>query len=105
MRRELLLREELGIACGHDGVGGEEPRMAMIGMDAIATPRVMAEHDIGLEPPDPVRDLPSLAQPAVELTVDPSEEHDVIRAGPAEEACRLTLLTLARDHQLGLIHV
>ena len=81
---ELLLGEEVRVARGDDAVAREEPGVAVVGVQPVALPRVVAEHDLGPQAPDPVRHLPALAQAALQLAVGPAEEDDL--AGGAEGA-------------------
>ena len=81
---ERLLGEEVGVPRGHDTFDGEEAGVAVVGVQAVALPGVVAEHDRGLELADPVRDLPALAHAGVELAVRPAEEHAL--PGGAERA-------------------
>ena len=74
---ELLLGEEQRVAGRHDALDGEEAGVAVVGMEAVALPRVVAEHDGGPELADPVGDLPALAERRVELAVGPAEEDDL----------------------------
>ena len=83
---ERLLGEEVRVARRHDALDGEEAGVAVVGVEPVALPRVVAEHDGGLELPDPVRHLPPLAHARVELAVDPVEEHAL--PGGAEGARR-----------------
>ena len=59
---EPLLGEEVRVAGGDDAVAGEQAGVAVVGVEPVALPRVVAEHDVGLQPADPVRDLPPLAR-------------------------------------------
>ncbi len=79
---ERLLGEEVRVARGHDPLDGEQPGVAVVGVEAVALPRVVAEHHGGPQRADPVGDLPALPQPGLELAVGPAEEHAL--AGGAE---------------------
>ena len=46
--------------------------MAVVGVEAVAAPRVVPQHDVGAEPADPVGHLPALADPRRQLTVGPA---------------------------------
>lgn len=59
VRRDPLVGEEVRITGGHDPVGHEKPGMPVVGVQAVALPWVMAEHDIGPKAPDPVCQLPA----------------------------------------------
>ena len=76
---ERLLGEEVRVARRHDALDGEEPGVAVVGVQPVALPRVVAEHDGGPQLPDPVRHLPPLAHAGLELAVDPAEEHALRR--------------------------
>src|SRR5581483_5155899 len=100
---EAQLREEVRVACPDDGIDREEPRMAVVGVEAVALPRVMAEHDVGPEPADGGDELTPGEVPLFELAVRPAEELDV--PAPAERARRLPLFVLAGGHQRGEVGV
>jgi hypothetical protein len=55
MGRYVVIGEEVGVAGGDDPIGDEEACMPVIRMKAVATPRVVTEHDIGPNGPDVVR--------------------------------------------------
>ena len=76
---EALLGEEVRVAGGHDAVDGEEAGVAVVGVEPVALPRVVAEHDGGPQRADPVGHLPALAQAGLELAVGPAEEHALRR--------------------------
>ena len=96
---EARLSEEVRVARGHGAVGDEEAGVAVVGVQAVAAPRVVAEHHVGLQATDPVGQLTPLGQPVLELAVVPAEEDHVVRA--AEDAGRLPLLFLAGRDELG----
>jgi hypothetical protein len=62
---------------GHDALHGQKPGVAVVGMEAVALPGVMAEHDVGSSLPDHPAHLGPLRQTAGQLTVDVIEKHDV----------------------------
>ncbi len=43
---ESVVSEEVGIAGRHDAFAGEQPGVAMIGMEAVALPRIVAQHHL-----------------------------------------------------------
>ena len=49
---DAVFGEEVRVAGGDDAVAGEQAGVAMIGMQAVPLPRVVAEHDLGTEFPD-----------------------------------------------------
>ncbi len=101
MRHEILIGEEVGIARGDDGVGDDEPRRAVVGMEAVPAPGVVGQHDIGTDEAQQPGDLPPGAGVVAELTVGPTEEGDV---APAEKRGGAALLLLAHgdEHRLVL---
>ena len=80
MRCQFLIGEEVWIACSNHAVRHQEAGTAMVRMQAVASPRVMAEDHIGADLANPVRHLPALAKPRVEFAVRPPEEGDVTLA-------------------------
>ena len=46
---EALVGEEVRVAGGDDAVDGEPAGGAVVGVEAVALPRVVAEHDVGAE--------------------------------------------------------
>ena len=101
---EALLGEEVRVAGGDHAVDGEEPGVAVVGVEPVALPRVVAEHDVGPQPPDPVGHLATAwRRSGLELAVDPAEEHHL--AGGAEGLGRGPLLDLAGGDQRGEVGV
>ena len=86
VRRQLLIGEEEGIAGGHQRVGEHEAGVAVVRVQAVAAPRVVAEDDVGPDQPDPPADLPLLADPVAELAVGEPEERT---SPPPKRALRL----------------
>ena len=80
MGQEILVGEEVGIACGDDGVGDDEPRGAVVRVEAVAAPGVVGEHDLGAEHPQQSGDLPLGGGVIAELAIGPTEEGDVTAA-------------------------
>ena len=81
---EVLLGEEVRVAGRDHALHGQQPGVAVVGVEPVALPGVVAEHDGGPQPADPVRHLPPLSQARLELAVGPAEEHAL--AGGAERA-------------------
>ena len=98
--------EEVRVACRHDAVGHEEAGVAVVGVQAVAAPGVVTQHDVGLQTADPPRQLATLVDARLQLTVGVAEEHDVA-ARAAERARRGALLLLAGGDELvdGLVGV
>ncbi len=101
MRRETLIGVEVGIARGDDGAGDDEPRRAVVGMEAVPAPGVVGQHDLGTDEAQQPGDLPPGACVVAELTIGPTEEGDV---APAEKGGGAALLLLAHgdEHRLVL---
>ena len=97
VRRNVLFRKEVRVAGGDDAVGDEQAGVAVVGVQPVALPRVVTQHDVGLELPDPVRDLGALAKRRLELAVGPAKEDDIAVA--AERTRRGALLVLTRGHE------
>ena len=80
---------------------GEQAGVAMVGMQPVPPPRVVAEDDVGSQHPNPSRDLGPLRETRLELAVAPSEEDDL--AGRAERlGCGPLLVLAAGDERLGV---
>ena len=80
--------------------------MAVVGVQPVALPRVVAEHDVGPQPADPVRDLPALARrPDVELAVDARRGTRTSPVRPRAAAAAARCSRLARGDELGLVGV
>ena len=69
----------------------------MVGVEPVALPRVVAEQDVGTQPPDPAGDLGLGLPVGDQLAVDPAEEHHL--AGGAEGPAAALLLVLAGGDQ------
>ena len=80
---EALLGEEVRVAGGDDAVAGQQAGMAMVGVEAVALPRIVAEHDVGPQQADDPGHLAARGEVAVELAVDLAEEHDRRRVAPS----------------------
>ena len=90
-----VISEEVGIAGRHDAFAREQPGMAMIGMEAVPLPGVVAQHDLRSQFADDASDFTSRGQVAVEFAVDAPKESDLACIGAGEAACGLTLFVLA----------
>lgn len=95
--------EEVRIPGGHQTVTGQEAGVAVIGMKAVALPRIVTEHHVRAKFANPVRDLPPLTQSAVEFSIGPTEEHDLTSC--AESNRRGALLALATDGECSEVGV
>src|SRR5438132_1448232 len=71
--RGRLFWKEMGIARRHYPVGEQEPGGAMVRVQAVALPRVMAQHQLGTQPADPVGDLPALVGSRFQFAVGPAQ--------------------------------
>ena len=74
----------------------------MIGMEAVAPPRVMPENDVGTEAPDPKGDVPLLGDAVAKLSVGPSEKDDVTSAELRGGAALLCLALRRECHRVAL---
>ena len=94
---------EVRVAGPDDGVADELTGDAVVGMEAIALPRIVAEHDVGAQAPNRPDDLGACRCIVLQLAVDPIEEDHLAGAGPGESAGRLALLLAApRDERCGV---
>ena len=93
---EPVLAVEVRIARRHHPFAQQQPGVAVVGVQPIALPRVVAEHDVRTQLTDHTRHPAAQLEPAVQLAVDLLEEHDL--AGPVarEPARGLALLLPAR---------
>ena len=82
----------------------EEAGVAVVGVQAIALPRIVSEHDVGTEPPDPAGHLAALPQPALELAVDQPRKTTSPRRRRAARRGG-ALLVLARGDERGGVGV
>ncbi len=96
---DSVLWEEVRVAGGHDALAGEQAGVAMIGMQPISLPRVVAEHHVGPELSDRERHVTACHKIAIEFAVDVLEEHDLARLAPGQSARCLALLALASGRQ------
>jgi hypothetical protein len=99
VRRGAEVGEEVRIARRHDGVGHKEPGRAMVGVQAVAPPWVVTQNHVGLQTANPARQLATLVDARLQLTVGVAEEHHVART--AERARRRPLLVLPGGDELG----
>src|SRR5207245_3684404 len=107
VRGDVVLREEVRIPRSDHPVGDEEAGVAMVGMEAVTLPRVVAEHDRGTGPADPPGHPLSLLDAGHELAVDSAQEVDLAGAAAAYDHRRGPLLLLANSDELvdGLARV
>ncbi len=96
MRFEILVGEEVRVACGDDAVDGESPGFAVIGMQAVRLPGIVPEHDVGLYLADRGADLGPRSEVVQQLAVDAPQEANV--DGP-DDLRRIALLVLTVRHQ------
>ena len=80
MRAEPLIGKEVRVAGGHDGIGHDEAGVAVVRMEAITAPGVMAQDDIGADGANRPCDLPLGPGAIAELAVGPAEEIDLAPA-------------------------
>ena len=101
VRGEAVLGEEVRIAGGDDGVAHEPAGVAVVGVQPVALPRVVAEHDVGPQlADDRGRPRDTVARSLVEVAVDAPEEAHLAGAVAGQPAGRLALLVLAaRDER------
>ena len=92
MRREVLLGEVVVITGGDDPVERQPPGVAMVGVEPVPLPRIVAQHDVRPGPADRLANQGPLGQPAAELAVGHAEEID---AGQAEDGGGGVLLAAA----------
>ena len=75
---QVQLGEEVRVAGGHQCPDGEEAGMAMIGMQAVTPPRIVAEHDGRPQCPENSGHLSAPVDIVKEFAVDATEELDPI---------------------------
>ena len=96
-----LLGVEERVASGDDAVDAQLAGSPVVGMQAVALPRVVAEHHVGAQPADHRTHLAAHRPARIELTVDVAEE-DHSRA--AQQGRGGTLLVLALLDQPRDVH-
>ena len=89
-----MLGEEVRIAGGDDGVAHQPAGVAVVGVQAVPLPRVVAEHDLRSQLADDPGDLAARRPIAVELAVDAVEEADLTGPVAGQPSRRLALLVL-----------
>ena len=94
-RGEVEVTVEVRVAGADDGVAHQLAGDAVIGMEAVALPRVMAEHDVGVQAANRPDDLGSRGDVVRQLAVDPAEKDDLARLGAGQSPGRLPLLLLS----------
>ena len=80
-----VLAEEVRITGRHHGVDRKPARVTVIGVQPVSAPGVVAQHDRGLQPPDPTGDLATSFERAVELAVDVGVECSAGVEDPARD--------------------
>ena len=105
VRGQVLLAIEVRVACRDDALASEQPGVAMVGVQAVALPRVVTEHDIGAKLAYHPGDLAASLQVAVELTVDVIEEAHFAGIDTAQPTGRLDLFELTLGNEGGHIGV
>ena len=101
--RDPVLLEEVRIACGDHGVAREQSGVAVIGVQAITLPRIVAEHDLRAQLSDDLRDRATQRERAVEFAVDLAEEHHLTGRAARETSSSLALFVLpAADERSGV---
>ena len=88
--------EEVRVARGDDAVDGQPARVTVVGVQAVPLPRVVTEHDVGSDSRMRRADQRPLVRPALELTVDETDEVHR-RAAPRRRRGRACLVLAARD--------
>ncbi len=71
---EAQFGKEVGVAGGDQGIGGDPSGGPMVGMEPVAAPGIVPQHNRRLYGPDGPGHLPSLVGAVLELTVAPAEE-------------------------------
>ena len=92
VRGEVVLGEEVGVARGDDGVADQPAGVAVIGMEPVALPRVVAEHDLRLQLADDSHHLRHGPPVGDELAVDAVEEAHLAGTVAGQPARRFALL-------------
>ena len=96
---------EVRIAGADDRVAHQLTGDAVIGMEPVALPRVMAEHDVGAEAANRPDDLGSRGHVVRQLAVDAAEKEDLARLGAGQSPGRLPLLLLSPVDERRLIGI
>ena len=74
MVRQAMLRKEARVARGHNALARQQSRMAMVRVEAIPLPRVVAQHDLWPDLANDAGDFATLDKRAAEFAVDVTEE-------------------------------
>ena len=103
---QAVLAEEVRVARRDDAVARQQAGVAVVGMQPVALPRIVAEHDLGAQLADDARrprrgTTRSLSSSPSTL----SEEDDHAGVGAAQSARRLALLVLALGGERGDVGV
>ena len=98
-----LVWEELRVPGRNDPVCGQPAGVAVIGVQAVPFPRIMAEDHVRFGPADPQRHLGPLLHAGGQLAVRPAEEADL--AERSQHRRRIPLFPLPGGDQLGHIGI
>ena len=93
---------EVRVACGHDALACEKPSVAVIGMEAVSLPRVVAEDDLRFDFANDPGDLAPFVESAGELPVDVTQETNLtgpFRITSGQTPRSRSLLSLAPRRQ------
>ena len=96
---DAVLRKEVGIPSRDDSVAHEETSGAVVGMQAVPLPRVVAQDHLGPQLADHLGDRADGLPVGTELTVDPSEEADVSGPITGQTSSRFPLLVLTANNE------
>ena len=103
VRWELVLGEEVRVAGGHDAVAHEPAGVAMVGVEAVALPRIVAEHDLRSQLANDPHDIASGGAIVLQVAIDAIEEAHFADLRPARRraasrcSSRRTATNLARS--------
>ncbi len=105
VRRETVIAEEVRVAGGDDALARELAGVAVIGVQAVALPGIVAEHDLWAQRADDAGNLAAQPQVARQLAVDLVEENDLAGVGAAQATGGLPLLLAPRGDERGDVGV
>ena len=100
-----MVPKEMRVTSSNNGVGEKESGGSVIGVKSVALPRIVAEHDIGLQLPDDPGDPAPGREIALQLAVDVPEEPALAGVGPGEPPGGFALLVLAAPCQRAQVGV
>ena len=83
---QRLLAEEVRVAGSDDTLDAQQARVAVIGVQTVALPRVVGDHDVGAQAANPRRHLGPLQQPRFELAVGVAQKNH-LAPGPQRLRC------------------